>query len=366
MKRILFITCLLALLASCNQASKEAAAPAADSKQTTEAQAPEATSATDSAYTELDEVFITPSREADNVDSIGIWQSSEGQVWSIITAKATDKLLVYNGVDGAAVREVGQTGTGAGDLDRPNGIQVIDDLCVVVERDNKRVQIFSLPEFKHLGFIGGDVLRKPYGLSVYKDEADTYQLYVTDDYPATPEDAEMPGAFYTERIKHFSFKVTDEQLTEVQFVRQFGEAEGQGRLWVVESIIADPEKGRIYIADEEGPSVGIKVYDLDGKYTGQMLDTATFKGQPEGIAIYQNGARSYLITTDQQPSVSVFHIFDRETLKPIAAFKGKTTANTDGISVHGSVGFTNGGLWAIHDDQALVAFDWDQIQALLP
>jgi 3-phytase len=138
---------------------------------------------------ELDEVFITPSREEDNVDSIGVWKSPQGEVWTIITAKATDKLKVYNGATGEAILEVGQSGTAAGDLDRPNGIQVIDDLCIVVERNNKRVQLFSLPTFEHVGFIGGDVLIKPYGLSVYRDEADTYQLYVTDDYPATPEDA---------------------------------------------------------------------------------------------------------------------------------------------------------------------------------
>jgi 3-phytase len=175
----------------------------------------------------------------------------------------------------------------------------------------------------------------------------------------------MPGAFYTERIKHFSFKVEGGSLVEAKLERSFGEPDGEGRLWVVESIIADPAKGRLYIADEEGPSVGIKVYNMDGKYTGQMLDTKGFAGQPEGIAIYEKGESSYLVTTDQQTSVSVFHIFDRETLKPIIAFKGKTTANTDGIAVSSTKGFASGGLWAIHDDQALVAFDWEHIQALI-
>lgn len=363
MKYIISLCCLFAIFAACNQTQPDKAEETAKTTETETAQSE--TTPTEASVAELDEVFITASREPDNVDSIGIWQSAEGEVWSIITAKATDKLLVYNGVTGEAVKEVGQTGTEAGDLKRPNGIQVIDDLCIVVERDNMRVQLFSLPNFEHIGFIGADVLRKPYGLSVYTDAEGVYQMYVTDDYPATPEDTEMPGEFYTERVKHFSFKVIEGALADVQLVKTFGEAEGEGRLWVVESIIADPAKNRLYIADEEGPTIGIKVYDMDGKYTGQMLETSSFKGQPEGIAIYEHGETSYLVTTDQQPTVSIFHIFDRESLKPIASFKGKTTANTDGISVSGAHGFTKGGLWAIHDDQALVAFDWVAIEALL-
>ncbi|MCO6941766.1 hypothetical protein LVR20_28950, partial [Pseudomonas aeruginosa] len=67
---------------------------------------------------------------------------------------------------------------------------------------------------------------------------------------------------------------------------------------------------------------------------------------------------------------SVFHLFDRYTLKPVGAFQGNTVANTDGIWMmqQPSARFPHGALYAVHDDQGVVAFDWESIakQLALP
>ncbi len=39
----------------------------------------------------------------------------------------------------------------------------------------------------------------------------------------------------------------------------------------------------------------------------------------------------YWIATDQFRDRSLFHVFDRRTLKHLGAFSGRVTANTDGV-----------------------------------
>ena len=85
------------------------------------------------------EAFVSPLTPADNIDSPATWRTPDGQIWLIATAKATDKLVVYDGSTGRHLRDVGATGTGLGQFDRPNGIAVTDDLLWIVERDNHRV-----------------------------------------------------------------------------------------------------------------------------------------------------------------------------------------------------------------------------------
>lgn len=310
------------------------------------------------------ERFISRPKRRENVDSIAFYGAKQ---WAVVTAKSTDTLVVFDANNGERLRVVGGTGSAPGRLKRPNGIAIIDDLLLVVERDNARVQLMRLPDFNHLGFIGGNHLIKPYGLTVFaKDGA--YELYVTDDYDR-PEDsaATLPEDFYTRRVKHFRFRLTGDTLT-ADKVRHFGDASGRGRLFKVESILADPQLNRLYIADEQGEHKGVKIYDLAGTFTGKSLPTVNFAGEPEGLALYLGEKQQYLVTTDQRPRVTVFHLFERESLKHVAAFRGERTNNTDGICVtaQGLPQMPQGALWAIDDDRALSGFDWQHIQHSSP
>lgn len=96
------------------------------------------------------EAFLSPMTPADNIDSPAAWRAPDGALWLIATAKATDKLVVYDGSTGQHLRDVGSSGTAPGQFDRPNGIAVTDDLLWIVERDNHRVQVLSLPDFAPL------------------------------------------------------------------------------------------------------------------------------------------------------------------------------------------------------------------------
>lgn len=305
----------------------------------------------------LPERFITPSREADNVDSSAIFPTAD-QIWAIVTAKATDKLLIYDAISGALIREFGETGTGPLQFRRPNGILVLEDLLLVTERDNHRVQVFSLPDLKFVAFIGVEQLHKPYGLTAYRKADGTLRLYVTDDHAAAAG-READPAIFRERVRLFELQ-GDAKGLKLLDQRAFGETEGPGRLYKVESILADVANGRLFVADEQGPTKGVKIYDLEGRFSGKTLDQLSYGGEPEGLALIPTSERGgLLISTDQRPTVSIFNVLDRETLKPLYAFKGGTTANTDGICVYTKPlpSLPQGGMWAIHDDQALVGFD---------
>ena len=110
------------------------------------------------AHTVVAEVFLTPMTPEDNVDSPALWVDGDGKAVLLATAKASGRLMQYDGDTGALRGVVGAKGSGAGQFDRPNGIFVIDDLVFVVERDNRRVQVLRAPAMAPLGSFGQDTL----------------------------------------------------------------------------------------------------------------------------------------------------------------------------------------------------------------
>ena len=63
----------------------------------------------------------------------------------------------------------------------------------------------------------------------------------------------------------------------------------------------------------------------------------------------------------------MFHLFDRRTLEHVGAFAGETVGNTDGIWLHqdATTRFPAGAFYAVHDDQAVGAFDWRDVAKAL-
>src|SRR5690606_18381740 len=97
------------------------------------------------------EAFHTVRDTLANIDSPAVWHGPDGQHWVLSTAKATHLIRVEDAATGTLVRDVGGPGSGPGEFSRPNGIAVIDDFMLIVERDNARVQVFTLPDFTPIG-----------------------------------------------------------------------------------------------------------------------------------------------------------------------------------------------------------------------
>lgn len=163
-------------------------------------------------------------------------------------------------------------------------------------------------------------------------------------------------------MKHFRIRSHSEGLAS-EWVRSFGDTEGPGVLTKVETILADAANGRLLVADEHETGMTLKVYDLEGKFTGELFGAGHFFHEIEGLALRTCGEDGYWIATDQAPDVSLFRVFERNGSVYKGTFIGEVTANTDGVA-HTSVAsqaFPHGAFFAVHNDQGVTAFDWRQV-----
>ena len=312
------------------------------------------------------EVFFTLRDTLDNVDSPAVWHGNEDEHWLLATAKETDLLLVFDAGSGERVKRVGGSGPAAGQFDRPNGIAVIDDIVIVVERDNHRLQVLSLPEFEPLGMIGEAELIRPYGLTAVETSPTNYTVYVTDNYE-TPDEQVPADSLLDERVKEFHFSISNGHF-KAEYIGAFGEVQGDGILHVVESLFADPVHDRLLIAEEIEERSSLIGYNLDGKFNGEVIDETYFPNQAEGIALFScPDDTGYWIATDQADDQSTFHVFDRKSLAHLGSFQGEETKNTDGIALtqQAFASFQAGAFFAVHDDGNVAAFSWGQIAAQL-
>ena len=325
-------------------------------------------------YAVVHEAFVSAATPQDNIDSPAIWRAPDGETWLIATAKeGKSGLVVYDGDTGAIVRTVGGKGKALGEFNRPNGIFVHDALLFVVERDNRRVQVLSLPQFKPLGSFGEDTLQLPYGLWLHAGvEPGSYDVLVTDAYmagnDAQGEDIIPPLDQLDRRVHRYQISVSADGVR-AKSVGTFGDTGQAGSIRVPESIWGDPDNDRLLIAEEDvAAGTAVRDYTLAGQYRGRTIGLDLFKAQAEGISLWRcDDGRGYWIATDQYKDRSLFHVFERNSLDHVGAFAGNTIANTDGVWLQQtpSIRFPAGAFYAVHDDQAVGAFDWRDVAKAL-
>jgi 3-phytase len=309
------------------------------------------------------ERYVSGESPADELDSLATWAAEDGRTWLIGSAKSTHRLVVYDADSGARLRESGGEGAGRGRFNRPNGVAVHGDLLFVVERDNRRVQVLSLPGLEPLGTFGEAELRAPYGIWIHETEPGELEVYVTDSFMYGARfDQVPPLAELAQRIRRYRVQAGggDGRLR-VAHGGTFGDVTPAAALHVVESIAGDPENDRLLIADEDEkrPST-LREYTFSGRYTGRSLPQDAFAAQAEGVALWScAGGSGYWIAVDQLAPLTIFHLFDRTTLAPRGSFRGTVTAHTDGVALHAAStpSFPGGALFAVHDDRAVAAFD---------
>jgi 3-phytase len=313
------------------------------------------------------EAWVTAQHPEEALDSLAVWPTPKGGAWVLATGEASHTVAVYDGETGARLRTVGGPGQGPGQFKRPNGIAVFGDLVFVVERDNRRVQVLELPEFRPLGMVGEGRLQVPYGLWVHETAPDVLELLVTDSFMADVRKDELPPMErLDQRVKRFEVTLKPEGGIASRYLGAFGDTGQAGALRMVGSIAGDAAHDRLLIADEDR-RVGstLRDYTLAGRYRGHSLPG--FEADAEGIALWDcDASAGYWIAVDRlRPTV--FRVFDRRSLKPLKTFSGQTVANTDGQSLFagGMPRFPAGALYALHDDRGIAAFDLrDLVRAL--
>ena len=319
----------------------------------------------------VEEAFVSKSSVADNIDSPASWHGPAGEHWVLATAKEGDRLMVYDGETGTLLATHGERGDRDGQFRRANGIFVIDDLAFVVERDNRRVQVLRLPAFRSLGsFAQGDLVQ-PYGLWV-RTLDDEYDVLVSDAYmagvDAAGDDIAPPLSQLDRRVRRYRVAVAGDAV-QAQLIQSIGDTTQEGAIRIPESLWGDAAHDRLLIAEEDAAlGTAVREYDMQGKYRGRTVGLGLFKAQAEGIALWScPDGSGYWLMTDQFEDRSLFHVFDRKTLSHLGAFAGAKVANTDGVWLEqrGSTRFPDGVFYAVHDDQALGAFDWRAVARAL-
>jgi 3-phytase len=309
------------------------------------------------------EVFRTvPLTDGKDVDSLAFWAGPEGPPWLLATQKDLSYILVLDATTGELLQRVGGLGDDLGQFNRPNGIAVIDDLVLAVERDSRRVQVLRLPDFEPLGSFGEDLLVYPYGVAVDRP-GEWYEVFVTDSHDAREDKRPDPESF-ANRVRHYRFRPSNPGL-EVELVRSFGEETGDGALYRVESMAIDRPLGRLYVADELRHN--LKVYSLEGEFLGLTFGDGRHYYEPEGVVVLSCGPEGepdgYIIAADQtQPTR--FLVWDRRSLTPRGGFTGEPQIEiTDGVvfvpTDHESA--AAGLFYATHHDVQIVAYRWADI-----
>jgi 3-phytase len=314
----------------------------------------------------INEVFQTDRDETLDMDSPAVWHGPNGENWIITTAKKGNSLYVNDANSGKLVKMIGEKGTSLNQFRRPNGIFVFEDHVFIVERDNRRVQVMALPSFNSIGVTGDSLLIKPYGLYIYQDSLKTNHLYVTDNYETADEQV-PPISELDRRVHHYIFSIAGDTLKS-QLVGMFGDTTETGALSVVESIHGDPGFDHLLLSEEDTSQNVVKVYNINGKFTGKSFGQGIFMSQVEGIALFVTGPQTgYWIITDQSYTANRFHIFTREKFQHLGYFSGPKTTNTDGIWLtQKSFGrFKNGAFYAVHNDGNVSAFDFEEIATAL-
>lgn len=360
--RTVFLSALLSLIAGC--AGNATRTPTAEPDETVDTP-----SAAQVDYALVRETFIAPGIPEDTLDSPAAWLTEDGRLWLLVTAKSTHRLRIYDGERGESLRTFGEHGPNPGQFNRPNGIAVFADLLFVVERDNRRVQVLRLPELRPLATFGESELRSPYGLWLRELAPGELEVVVTDsymdgaDYSLVPPLDRLDGRLRRYRLMH------EDDAVSARFLGSFGDVTEAGAIRMAESVWGDEHHDRLLVAEEHVPTgTALRVYDLAGDYTGMTIGLGQFRAQAEGIALWAcPDGSGYWIATDQFTDRSVFHVFDRESLVHLGAFAGETVANTDGIWLHaaGVPRFPDGVFYAVHNDEAVAAFDWRDIAAAL-
>jgi 3-phytase len=318
----------------------------------------------------IPETFVSPEAPGEELDSVATWPSEDGHTWVIASAKRAHRLVVLDGDSGALLRTFGEPGKGVGQFRRPNGVAVQGDLLFVVERDNHRVQAFTLPDFTPAGTFGAETLRSPYGLWVDEVAPGELEVYVTDSFMYGERyDVVPPFEELDQRVRRFRVAVPEGRPLQARYAGSFGDTHPESALRMVESIAGDAAARRLLIADEDRRHLStLREYTFEGQYTGRQLPEASFGAEAEGIALWQcQGDAGYWIAVDQLAPRAIFHLFDRRTLKPAGSFRGEVTAYTDGIALHAATtaAFPAGALYAVHDDKAIAAFDLQEVARVL-
>ena len=254
-----------------------------------------------------------------DVDDPAIWVNradpAKSLVFATMKAAAPDGALAVFGLDGRLRLLLKGP-------DRPNNVDVeyeldLDgtptDIAVVTERLGRRLRVYGISR-------GGEVVRDisggalpilagapgdegaPMGIALYRRPRDGAVFAIV-----SPKAGPTRGYLW-------QYRLHDDGTGRVgaTFVRRFGDFSGAGE---IEAVAVDDALGYVYYADE---AAGFHKWsaDPDGPDASRELalfGTSGYTQDREGVGVYAApGGAGYIVTVDQLPGQSVFHLYKRQ------------------------------------------------------
>ncbi len=362
MRRIICIAISIAGL-QCAAGGQEPAAPAAS----------------------MSPVTIAPVRSTEasvyDVDDPAVWVNrrdpSRSLIVGTVKVAAPDGAIAVFTMDGKRLQLL----TGP---NRPNNVDVeygididgsLTDIAVLTERLGRRLRAYAIAangsglrdisagEMPILQGAAGDE-GAPMGIGLYRRPRDGAVFAIV-----APKVG--PRTNYL-----WQYRLVDDGTGRIAatFVRRFGSFSGLGE---IEAIAVDDELGYVYYADE---GTGIHKWHADPDADGAdrelaLFATSGYQQDREGLGIYTlPDGRGYIVSVDQLPGESVFHVYRREGepgrphdhSRELLQFKGGADG-TDGLDVSsGNLGpeFSDGAVVAMNSRaKNFLIFRWRDIAA---
>jgi len=281
-----------------------------------------------------------------NLNNITWWFNKKTkEYWIFLSSQETDKIFILNGLTGEYIKALGGTGDKVGQLNSPIDLVVFDDYLYILEQDNNRVQIFSLPDVIFIGFIGEIQLKSPRSLSLIKVKKDNKYyncLFVSENLD---KKSLRPKCVYK-----YIFNIDNKGIDNIK-VKKIGNINGEGKIMRCSSIEYDAYYNRLLILDSYEKN--IKIYDINGNFI-KVIDDNIFNSEPIGIKLMnENNGRGIYFIFDRSKIDNLFHIYDRETLSYISTLKSDKSLENDNICIINHNG--NKILYVIDDESCVLA-----------
>ena len=257
---------------------------------------------------------------AQDVDDPAIWVHPQDPARSLIVGtvkrpRPDGALAVYT-LDGKLVETFHN-------LDRPNNVDILGDICVATERLQRRLLVYRVSEARpHLHLVGTVPVFEgeqgeagaPMGIALYQRARDKALMAIVSRKTGPRE-----GYLW-----QYQLLIRGNQVSSRK-VRAFGAFSGQGE---IEAVAVDPERELVYYSDE---NCCVRVYPADPDHPQAAQPVARFAeegfgGNREGIAV----AGTYVIVTDQLHPRSEYHVYRRSDWQVVAVWRGRSQS-TDGI-----------------------------------
>lgn len=283
------------------------------------------------------QVRTEPLDSGAKITSAAIYRREAGPHW-IVATTTRDAIVVFDATTGRLIRSIGVTGPRIGELDHPVGVTILgDSIALVVERGNRRVQGFHLPDFTSVGTFGDQLLAQPIAIAGYP-VSNAYGVVIADNNGESG------------RVLQFRLTVGNGELVAIHW-RTFGSADTLG---ILASIAADGARDVLMIDAAGGTAPGVKIFDLSGRNSHTML------GEPASVArrsalLDCGGGAAYWIAASGPDSSPTFHVFERGARRRVGVVSDSSHALA---SVFGVIRGGSPAIWGLRADSTLASFDW--------